>query len=271
MSNPCGSATAGGEAATVPVGGVEMAYRSVGEGRPLLLVHGNYGSKRWFEEQLRDPAPGWRYIAPDLPNFAQSGDLPGEISIAAYARHLAAFCDALGLDDLVLLGHSLGGAVVQALALDEGERVKGLVLVASASPSGHFTSEEHIALLDSFVGNREGLHAALAATIPSGLPDYFPAIVDDALQMRAPAYTGNARALAAFDVSDRTASFTNPVLVVRGALDLPHLITEEIARATAAAYPDATLELWDDVGHSPQIEAPGRFNALLRRFLEEDL
>lgn len=255
------------EVLSVRVAGLRMAYREAGQGRPLLLVHGNFGSKRWFEEQLASPPDGYRVLAPDLPNFADSDPLPGEISIERYAGYLEGFCNELALDTLCLLGHSFGGAVAQAFATARPERVDRLILVASAAPDGHATPADHYPVLERLRGNRDGMSQALAATMPARRPSYFDAIVDDALALAPTAITGNARALEAFDVSTRTDSYRNPVLVVRGELDLPHLITEEIATRTAAAYPNSRLELWQGVGHSPQVEAPERFNELLGRFL----
>lgn len=249
--------------------GVDLAWREAGSGVPLLLVHGNFGSKRWFEEQLVRPPPGRRLLAPDLPNFADSDRMPGEISIERYAEYLAGFCDELGFERLALLGHSLGGAVAQSLAVAQPERVERLILVASAAPGGHHTPEEHYPVLEGLEGQRQAMGTALAATMPSRRPPYFGGIVEDALALAPEAITGNVRALERFDISTRTHTFTNPVLVLRGELDLPHLITEEVARRTAAAYPDSRLELWEGVGHSPQIEAPERFNQLLTHFLEE--
>jgi pimeloyl-ACP methyl ester carboxylesterase len=253
----------------VNVRDTRLTYREAGAGRPLVLVHGNFGSKRWFSEQLASPPPGWRLLAPDLPNFGHSQPMREEISIAAYAAYLAAFCDELGLKRIALLGHSLGGAVAQAFAVRLPERLSHLILVSSVAPDGHTTSPEHYQVLEGMCGNRQALGQALAATMPARRPPYFDGIVDDALAMNPACFSGNGRALERFDVRSETHAVQAPVLVLRGDLDLPHLITEEIARRTAASYRRTRLELWQGVGHSPQIEAPERFNELLTSFLKE--
>ncbi|HRP47158.1 MAG TPA: alpha/beta hydrolase, partial [Trueperaceae bacterium] len=68
-------------------------------------------------------------------------------------------------------------------------------------------------------------------------------------------------ALGEYDLSGRTAAVTVPVTVLHGGKDL--LVPAAAAAATADAYPNATLITWEDVGHSPPLEAPAAFRDLL--------
>ena len=268
--------------------GVKIAYVEAGAGRPLVCVHGNYASKRWFTEQLNAPPTDWRIIAPDLPNFGDSGELPGAVSIEAYASFLRRFLDALGLDEVVLLGHSLGGAVAQVFASGLPQRVGGLVLVASAPPDSlyglpgglpqgvklpklNLPKNVKLPNLKKFnlpnVGggqSRSQLESSLRPTMPTRQPPYFDQIVDDALNMNPKAVQGNVNALMRYN-TENLSRVTCPVLVLRGGRDT--IISEAMARRTVNAFGDARLELWQSVGHSPQIEAPERFNKLLQTFL----
>jgi pimeloyl-ACP methyl ester carboxylesterase len=247
------------------VGDCDIAYSRSGSGRPLVCVHGNFASKSWFAELLERPPAGWQVLAPDLPNFGGSSPLPGDLSIEGYARALQGFLDALGLESPVLLGHSLGGAVVQALAAERPGLPAALVLVASAPPDGFPANEEHLKLLAYLKGNRDLIRRALEPTMPSRRPPYFDALVGDALQMTEAAFTGNSRALERHDVSAKLALVTCPVLVVWGENDV--IVTRDMARRTAQAFPNARLEEFSGVGHSPQIEVPQRFERLLAEFL----
>ena len=100
------------------------------------------------------------------------------------------------------------------------------------------------------------------------LPDYFDGIVDDALKMHPDGFSDNARALEhlALDTNADTSTVTCPVLVVRGETD--YLISPRMAARTAAAYENGRLAELPGLGHSPQIEDPQRFYALLSEFLE---
>lgn len=256
-------------AATDPVPGapttLHLAYERAGTGRPVLLVHGNFASRRWWTEQLDDPAPGLDLIAPDLPGFGRSGPLPETMPetawVAAWADALAGLLDALGIERAGVVGHSLGGAAAQALAVRHPQRVGALLLIDSAPPSGFPTPEANYPVLEVMKSDRNLVHASLAAITPTRVPPYFDALVDDAMAMQPRGFQGNARALASYDLSDETPSVRIPVTVLHGGKDV--LVTRAMAEATVAAYPDARFVAWPDVGHSPPLEAPDALRDLL--------
>lgn len=243
-----------------------MFFIEMGAGLPLVYVHGNTGSSSWFEPVMN--VRGCHAVAPDMPNFGRSSALAGEISIERYAASIADFMDARGIRDAVVAGHSLGGCVAQSLALSRPDLVRAMVLVDSGAPNGLVTPKERHPLIEMMRTNRAVLEQALKAVVPT-LKDeaLFKELVDDAQKMAVPAWIGNAEALSHFDITAKCASYTGPVLVLRGSLD--HIITEEMARATAAAYPNARLKLLEGVGHSVIVENPALFLALLEAFIAE--
>lgn len=248
----------------VQVGGLRLRAAAAGSGAPLLYVHGNTGSLRWYARVM--DIPGCRATAFDLPNFGESDRLPGEPDIFRYAAVLGRFIEAAALDRPVLVGHSLGGAIAMALAAERPELSRALVLVDSAAPSGLKTPESRFPAIEAMRNDPKLLAAALGAVVPTLSDSAFLAeLVADARLMAEPAWLGHARALSRFDLSGRLGSYRAPVLVVRGDRDL--LITDEMARETAAVFPRALLETMEDVGHSPMAEAPERFAALLSGFI----
>jgi branched-chain amino acid transport system permease protein len=255
-------------------GGHAIAYAESGAGATgVLLVHGNFASKRWFGPLLGAP-PAARLVALDLPGFGDSGPLAGAVSIDAYARALRAAADALGLERPALVGHSLGGNVAMVAVANDPDAWSSLALVSSGAPAGLVTAEGVYPILEAYRADRALLARSLAAIMPTATPTDFDALVDDALRMQPAGFAGNSRALAALsqrpglDPTPRLATFTGPVLVLRGGMDT--LITAEMAAATAAAFPassDVRCETWDDVGHSPPLEQPARFRDRLAEFL----
>jgi len=248
----------------VEVPGAKMVYAEHGEGQPVVCLHGNTGSRRWYERVME--VPGCRLIAPDLPNFGESSALAGPADIGSYAQAAGSFIRALGLERPVLVGHSLGGAVAMSAAVREPGLCSGLVLVDSAPPSGFPTPEERHPLIERMRVDREFLSAALKATVPAlNDPGFFSRLVDDAARMAEPAWIGNARALGSFRCTEACAGFLKPVLVIWGRGDA--IVSEAMARETVRAFPAARLQIMERVGHSPIVEDPSAFVGALSAFV----
>jgi branched-chain amino acid transport system permease protein len=245
------------------VDGLRLYYASSGEGLPLVYVHGNTGSSLWFSRVME--VPGFRTYALDLPNFGRSDPQPGAVDLHRYAACLKGFMEALSLEAPLLVAHSLGGAVAQSLAISSPESLRALLLVDSSSPKGLLTPRDRHPLIEMMRQDRSFLSKALAATVPTLKdPAFFETLVDEAMKMAPAAWVGNAEALSRFDVSAGTSGFTKAVGVLWGKGD--YIVTEAMARETAAAYPKGELQILEGVGHSVIVEDPPRFLGILRDF-----
>ncbi|TVQ28783.1 MAG: alpha/beta hydrolase [Spirochaetaceae bacterium] len=228
----------------------------------LLCIHGNLGSGRWFEPLLAD-YPG-RAVAPDLPNFAQSDHIDG-CSMPDYADWVAAIADELGLggqgERVVVVGHSLGGAVAMELLCRRPELFERLILVDSSPVDGLQTPKEYYPAIEAYKADKTILGAALKGMVPTLTDDdFFALIVDDAWKMNRDCFIGHAEELGKADYTGRLKGNRVPVHVLRGELD--PLITAERAKA-AADFFGTTVHTFEGCGHSPLVEQPDRFNALL--------
>ena len=116
----------------VDVVGAKVNYVEMGEGPPLLFVHGLSGAWQNFLENIPYFARTHRVIAVDLPGFGSSPMPPWEISIPAYGRFLRDFCERLGVDRCSLVGNSMGGFIATEVAITEPDRVDDLVLISAA-------------------------------------------------------------------------------------------------------------------------------------------
>ncbi|WP_448377349.1 alpha/beta fold hydrolase, partial [Fervidobacterium sp.] len=104
---------------------------------PVVLVHGNFASARFFEPLIEKiPSDKFTVYALDLPNFGFSDEIEGDVSIDKYAVALENFVQALGIDNFVLLGHSLGGAVAMGYAVRNPKKLRKLILVDPAPVYG---------------------------------------------------------------------------------------------------------------------------------------
>jgi pimeloyl-ACP methyl ester carboxylesterase len=116
----------------IEVGGARIHYLERGSGPPLLLIHGLGGSMRTFTHSVLDHLAGeFRVVVMERPGSGESTrESRAGARLGSQAEIVSAFIRTVGLDRPVLVGHSLGGAVALAVALDNPEQVRGLALVA---------------------------------------------------------------------------------------------------------------------------------------------
>ena len=122
---------------TASVGGRRVAYGEAGEGPTVVFLHGWGLDHRAYKAALaRLVAAGMHVVAPALPGFGGSDPVAGSrTSVRGFADWVEDLCDELGLDEVVVMGHSFGGAVAIAVAHDHPGRVRALVLVNSIGAS----------------------------------------------------------------------------------------------------------------------------------------
>ncbi len=122
-----------GEQRYVEVDGMKISYFEMGRGEPIIFVHGLAGCADNFDPVVKDLSRDFRCIVIDLPGFGNSEarrDMP--YSIDLYARTVARFMDALGIERTNLVGHSMGGQTAAYFGIQYPERLDRLVLVAAA-------------------------------------------------------------------------------------------------------------------------------------------
>ena len=117
------------------VEGVELEYRIVGAGEPVVLVHAGVFAD-WFEPLLKEPSLNRHYclVTYHRVGYAGSSDVAGPVSIAQQAAHVRALMQLLGIDRAHLVGHSSGANIIMQLALDAPQKVRSLALLEAALP-----------------------------------------------------------------------------------------------------------------------------------------
>ncbi len=117
----------------VQVRGLDFHYLDVGSGPVVVLVHGLGASTFSFRRNIEVLAKRFRVIAVDLPGFGYSTRSAPDMSMTAQVNYLASFLEAMGVSQAALIGHSMGGLIVQRFAATYPERVDKLVLINSAT------------------------------------------------------------------------------------------------------------------------------------------
>lgn len=121
------------EHSRVRVSGGELAYADLGEGSPVLLLHGFPTSSFLWRREAWLLAQRMRVIVPDLLGYGRSDKPEGaDLSEAAQAGYVRELLGALEIEEVAVVGHDLGGAIAQMLAIDDGPAVRALVLLDSA-------------------------------------------------------------------------------------------------------------------------------------------
>lgn len=248
----------------VNVGAQTLSYVSRGgRARPtVVFIHGAGGSHLVWGSQLAYVASSWRAIAPDLPGHGRSGG-PGRDSIADYAQVVVSFLDALRLGPVVVVGHSMGGAIALSLALDAPERVAGLVLVGTGA-----RLRVAPAVLDAI---RTDFSAAvgLVGQFAFG-PEPAGRLVrlSELAMCQAGQRTvyGDFAACDAFDVRSRLQEIVAPALVLTGSED--RLTPPRYAEYLASGIRGASLKIVEGAGHMVMLEAAAAVNQAIGGFLE---
>jgi pimeloyl-ACP methyl ester carboxylesterase len=115
----------------VRVNGIELGYRVFGEGEPLILLHGGFGSVEMFGPNVELLAAGRRVIGVDLQSHGRSPAVDRPMRFETMAEDIAALIHSLGLERAAIMGFSLGGAVGLRMAIQHPEMVERLVLVST--------------------------------------------------------------------------------------------------------------------------------------------
>ncbi len=104
-----------------------LNYHEFGKGRPIIILHGLFGSARNWQGIARSLADNHRVITPDLRNHGQSFH-EDSMSYIDMADDVIALCDHLDLNDCLLMGHSMGGKVAMTIALTHPEQFSALII-----------------------------------------------------------------------------------------------------------------------------------------------
>jgi pimeloyl-ACP methyl ester carboxylesterase len=265
--------------------GSRVHFVERGEGPPLLLVHGLGGTWFHFRPLMAALARDFRVVAIDRPGSGYStrrGDRPG--TPREQAAWLLDFAEALGLDRPLVVGHSLGGAITLAMAVDSPQRIAGIVLISPLSQHRDDVPPEFAALNI----RRPWLRRLIAETVsapnaarlaaathdyvfspqkpPAGYmveggamialrPSHFHAAATDFVATR----DGSVREVAA-----RYGEIAMPAGLVFGTADRV-LEVERHGRPLATAVPGIDAVFLEGVGHMPQFSHAAEVEALIRR------
>jgi pimeloyl-ACP methyl ester carboxylesterase len=252
-----------------------------GDGPPLLFLHGLGGVWQNWLLTIAHFMHTHRCVTFDLPGFGESEMPRDEISIQGFARAADAVCEQLGIGCPVVIGNSMGGFVGAEMAVAFPTRVAKLVLVAAAGLSTEHLVREPLlagARVWAVLTARTGVRAEIAVTRPRlrraalQIVVRYPERLSVPLSMELVRGANASGFIPAFDALMRHSFRDNlerievPVLIVWGLNDI--LVPVEDAKMYEHLIGEnARSVIFDDTGHLPMLERPGRFNELLAAFI----
>lgn len=244
---------------------VGVSFREVGDGRPVLLLHGGGGPStvNSFAEQFAaDTGSSARLITPVHPGFDGTERPDGLDSVKGLAEVYVRLLDEFDLYGVTVVGNSIGGWIAAEMAILDSDRVSGYVIVDGVGVEfPDHPVVDFFSLTPAEVAQRAYHDPERFGIDPTKLPA-------EALRLMA----GNREALAVYagatmtdpTLGGRLRSIAGPTLVVWGEAD--RIADIGYGRALAQLIPGAEFQLMPGTGHLPQIETPGELIRIVRDF-----
>lgn len=237
--------------AVVLVRGRLVTYQRIGEGPPVVLLHGLAGSVRWWARNVRALAARHTVYLVNLPGFGAFRRQNEQFVLQEAADWLAEWLDAAQIGPCHVVAHSMGAYLTLRMVARQPGLVQRIVLVGPAGLP-------HLRSLPRFAG------PILAAGIAAS-PSFLPTLALDTLRAGPRTLIRAARDLISQDIRDDLRAVTSPTLLVWGTRDA--LVPPSMGPLMRRELPDARLLLLPGAGHVAQYDRHQEFNAAALAFL----
>jgi len=253
-----------------------FGYEAAGDpdAPPLVFLHGIGGAARAWRGQLDYFADSYHCIAWDMPGYGSSAPLTS-VSIASLADALVDFLHATGADRPVIVGHSIGGMIVQQLLTDDPLIANAVVLAQTSPAFGKPDGDWQKQFINARLGplDRGETLVTLAPSLVKELVGHDPDAAGLALARDCMAavpeqtYRATMLALMGFDLRHALKEISVPTLLLSGSRD--NNAPAPMMAKMASYVPGSVYVELEGVGHLANLERPDEFNAVLWDFLME--
>jgi 3-oxoadipate enol-lactonase len=261
---------------TLHLGTRRLNYEDVGSGLPILLIHGftNNGMS-WAPQLAALVHSGHRVILPDLYGHGASSPAAEICTVPDLACDMLKLLDHLGVGSIIVCGLSLGGMVALQMAVDQPNRISGIIVANSQS---WFTGPEASAMVDAWIDlllQSDGPLKRLRFTWPMLVNDEFRESAQGRASFDAWARVLStvqgfslcqvARGMTQFDLRGRLMAVCVPTLVISGEHD--RLFNSEQSREISGGIKGSCCSIILGAGHLSNLDSPDQFNRVLLDFL----
>lgn len=241
----------------------KFKYVQEGQGESLVLLHGLFGALSNFKDLVDGFKDKYTVYIPMLPLY----DLTNlDTSVSGLAKHVSKFIESKNLQNVHLMGNSLGGHIALVYALKHPERVKTITLTGSSGLFENGMGETYPKRGDKdYIRKKVELTFYNPASASDDLVEEVYNIVNNRLKAVKIIYL--AKSAIRHHLGDELQNIKQPVCLIWGKNDTitPPMVAEEFKKL----LPNSELHWIDKCGHAPMMEVPGEFNIILNEFLSK--
>ena len=243
----------------------------VGKGFPFVFVHGYLGSSKMWNFQKEFFSKHYRVIIPALPGFGESHNVKSLDSINKMAREIIDLLDQKNIDNFNLIGHSMGGMIVQEITKLIGDRVNKLICFATGSigeiPGRFETIDETREKL-----KKDGIEVSFSRVpkkwFVKGDKDKNYYLCKNAVKDVSLETADNALlAMKNWRGKENLKNIKNETLIIWGDKDTSYNFDQ--VDTLKKNIKNSRLEIFKDCAHNVHLEQPDQFNNLVQKFISE--
>jgi len=251
----------------------DIFAEDVGSGTPLVLVHGFLGSSDMWSPQIKFFKNNFRVVVPALPGFGNSSNINSCDSIECMATAVLNLLEKKKIKNFNLLGHSMGGMIVQEIAKITGEKILKLICYGTG-PRGNIpgrfeTIDESRAKLK--INGLEATAHRIAKTwfIKKDKSKYFYLCNEAGKQTSMKATDNGLIAMKNWDGVENLKNIKNETLIVWGDKDKAYNFNQ--VEILSKNIPNSSLRIIKNCSHNVHLEKPDEFNIIIEEFLKKNI
>lgn len=251
---------------TLSINNLKVNYKIAGSGPVILVLHGwGSSSDSWVDVMEILSGRGYKVICPDFPGFGKSQPPIQPWSVTNYKEWLLRFIDFQGLDEFILLGHSFGGRIAIKFSVKYCDKVKALILCDSAGIRPELGFKSKMVSYIAHIGNVI-FSPHIFTRFKDGARNIFYSFLRHKDYVKS---DGIMREIIQKIINEDLLPYLSQIkiktLLVWGKED--KLVPVKYSYIFKEQIKDSVLELLEDVGHSPHIEAPDKLSNIIVSFL----
>jgi pimeloyl-ACP methyl ester carboxylesterase len=250
----------------------DIFSEDVGRGTPLVLVHGFLGSSEMWSPQIKFFKDNFRVIVPALPGFGKSNTIDSCNSIECMANAILKLLEKKKIENFNLLGHSMGGMIVQEMTKIAGEKILKLICYGTG-PKGNIPGRFETIDQSRKKLKIDGLEVTanrIAKTwfVKEEKAKYFYLCDEAGKQTSIEATDNGLIAMKNWDGVENLRNIKNETLIVWGNQDKAYNFNQ--VETLKNHIPNSDLKIIDGCSHNVHLEKPDEFNAIVEDFLKRN-